>query len=97
LLWLGPEGCAAVLVGLALVVVALAAAWFVVAVVLPAVFSLVYWLLLRALTRVARDNRGCAGRLAPSVAWGALWSAVYIAPLALDMWGVHALLWLKGG
>ncbi len=34
----------------------------------------------------------CKGRIGRSLAWGWLWSAIYVAPLALVTWGVHAAL-----
>lgn len=86
------EGCiGALVVGLA-VVVALGAAWVLVEIAIPVVFLLVYALIMRAIARVARDRHDCKGRLGRSLAWGALWSAIYVAPLALATWGVHAAL-----
>ncbi|HEU4536566.1 MAG TPA: hypothetical protein VFS00_20720 [Polyangiaceae bacterium] len=83
------EGCLVVL-GVAVVLAALAGASFLVAeVVLPMVFMGCYWLLHRAIGRVANDRHGCEGNLARASLWGALWATLYVAPLALAVWGLH--------
>lgn len=77
---------------------ALVVAWFLVEALLPLVFLVVYYLLRRALTRAAADTHDCHRRPARSLLWGAIWSAIYVAPLGLLVWGVHAVLrWKHGG
>lgn len=77
------EGC---LVG-AVIAVALAAAfglaWLLVELALPLVFLLMYGLFMRAIGRVANDRHGCEGDLPRALGWGALWSTVYVLPVAL--------------
>jgi hypothetical protein len=57
----------------------------------------VYYLLLKALSRVANDRHECKGHLGRALGWGAFWSALYTLPLALAVWGVHAILRARGG
>jgi hypothetical protein len=76
------EGCLFVLaIGAALLLLG-GAAWVLVELAVPLVFMLAYTLLHRALRQVAHDRHGCEGRLAPSIGWGALWSGIYVAPIA---------------
>jgi hypothetical protein len=77
-----------VVVGLALVV-AFGAAWLMVEIAMPLVFFLMYSLLMRAIRRAARDQRGCEGDLAKSLAWGMLWATIYVVPIAALTWGAH--------
>jgi hypothetical protein len=77
------EGClAAIAIALALAVL-VGAAWVLVEIAVPVVFLLAYTLIVRALRRVAHDRHGCEGRLGASIGWGAMWSAVYVAPIAV--------------
>jgi hypothetical protein len=77
---------------------AFAVAWLLVEALLPLVFVAVYYLLRRALARAAADPRDCRRRPARSLFWGAVWSAIYVVPLGLLVWGVHAVLrWKHGG
>jgi lysylphosphatidylglycerol synthetase-like protein (DUF2156 family) len=77
-----------VVVGLALVV-AFGAAWLVVEIAMPLVFFLMYSLLMRAIRRAARDQRGCEGELSRSLGWGVIWATIYVVPIALLTWGAH--------
>mgnify|MGYP007037395642 FL=1 len=70
---------------------ALGAAWVLVELALPLVFFLMYWLFMRAIGRVANDRHGCEGSLARSLGWGLGWATVYVAPIALVTWALHAL------
>lgn len=90
------DGCGDSLFGgidvLLIGVVAMLAAWFVAELVLPVVFFAFYYLVVRAIGRVAHDHRGCRGRLAASLAWGALWASLYVSPVALVTWSAHAII-----
>jgi hypothetical protein len=83
------EGCAGVFIGAVLVVAAVVATWFVIELALPAVFFLLYWVVIRAIARVANDRHRCERNLGRSIAWGGLWAAVYTLPLGLVVWAVH--------
>ncbi|HVK73712.1 MAG TPA: hypothetical protein VM734_10340 [Kofleriaceae bacterium] len=73
------------------VVIALALGWAVVELLAPALLVCTYALVVGALRRVANDRHACEGRLARSIAWGAVWATIYTAPLAAV---VAALRWL---
>lgn len=68
------------------------AAWVVVEIALPVVVFVAYTLLLSAMKHVAHDRHGCEGSLARSVGWGALWAALFVAPLGLVVAAVHVAL-----
>ena len=94
----GCDGCSGdgegLLVMFALAVVlglALGAAWVLVELALPLVFSLMYWLFMRAIGRVANDRHGCEGSLARALGWGLGWATLYVLPVALATWALHAL------
>ena len=83
------EGCLFV-IGLAIVLGLLAGASFMVAeVVLPLVFAMSYWVMNRAIARVANDRHDCAGDAGRSLRWGLTWSTVYVGPLAVLAWALH--------
>jgi hypothetical protein len=86
------EGCVGLLIGLALAAVAVAAAWLLVELIFPLVFFVLYWLVLKAVARVANDAHGCEGSLGRSLGWGAIWATVYSAPFALIVYVVHRIL-----
>lgn len=90
------EGCGGVLVGVILVGVALAAAWLLVELAFPALFFLLYWLVIKAIARVANDRHDCAGHLARAARWGIVWSTVYAFPFAVVGWAVHLLVAAHG-
>jgi hypothetical protein len=90
------EGCGGVLIGILIAGLALVAAWLVVELVLPVVFFLVYWLVLKAIARVVNDRHECAGDWMRATGWGAVWATTYTLPLALVVWTVHALLRARG-
>ncbi len=79
---------------LVVLTVALAAifgvAWIVAELALPILLFVSYAVLHRAITRVAHDRHACEGRLAKSIGWGGLWSAIYLAPLVVVVLLVHA-------
>jgi hypothetical protein len=83
----GPEGCAVV------VVLALAgvAAWLLVEAIIPVLFFVTYYLLVKAVANVANDRHGCEGKPGRALAWGLGWATVYVAPLVLVTWGIHAV------
>jgi hypothetical protein len=83
------EGCTGAIIGVLLAAAALAAAWLLVELVAPLFFFLCYWIVVRAIGRVTRNNRGCAGNVWRSLAWGAAWSSLYILPLAAAVVAAH--------
>ncbi len=78
-----PEGCAVAILFLIALAVALLFAWVLVELVLPVVIAAAYWLMIRALTRVANDRHDCEGHLGRALGWASLWALVYTAPLAV--------------
>lgn len=104
--WLDPSGCAdpggcsdvegcgaIVVIGLALAV-GVGATWLVAEFAVPVFFAASYLLLTRALARVANDRHDCTGNLGRALGWGVLWATVYVLPLAVAVWGIHAV-WKK--
>ena len=85
-------GCSEGLVVLVVILVALAAAWLVVELVIPALFFAVYYLLTRSIGTAAVSNRNCEGHLPRSLGWGAWIATRSVLPLALVVVVVHALL-----
>jgi hypothetical protein len=83
------EGCVALLVVLVALAALVGASFLIAEIVLPMVFMGCYWLLHRAIGRVANDRHGCEGSLARASLWGAIWATLYVAPLALVVWGLH--------
>lgn len=69
--------------------IAFGAAWILVEIAMPLVFFLVYWVLMKAIHRAARDHHDCEGKLGRSLLWGAVWATVYVAPLAVLTFVVH--------
>ena len=84
------EGALVAIVVVVALVVALGAAWLMVEIAMPLVFFLMYTLLMRAIRRAASDRRGCEGDFVKSLGSGALWATIYVLPLALLTWAVHA-------
>jgi hypothetical protein len=85
------EGCGGALAVIAVIAVALGAAWIFVELVMPVVFFLTYWLFMRGIGRVANDRRGCEGDFLKSLGWGALWATVYVLPLGGITWALHVI------
>lgn len=77
-------GCsvAAPILPLSVLVLAFAAAWLVVEVVLPVLFFLTYFSVRAGLSAVANDDHDCAGHVPRALAWGFIWSTVFAFPLA---------------
>jgi hypothetical protein len=44
---------------------------------------------MRAIGRVSNDRHGCEGNALRAVGWGALWAAIYVAPLAIVVGAVY--------
>jgi hypothetical protein len=84
------EGCLIGLLFALLAALLFGAAWLLVEIAAPLLFLLVYLLVTRALTRVARDRHDCRGAPARALAWGALWATIYLLPLAALAYGIHA-------
>jgi hypothetical protein len=85
------EGCVAAVIAIVFVAVAFVGAWLFVELLAPFIFFLMYWLFMKAIARAARDNRGCQGSLGKAMGWGALWATIYVAPIALATWALHAV------
>ena len=85
------EGCIAAIVVVVALGAALGIAWVFVELAMPLAFFLLYAVLMRAIRRAASDRRGCAGDLAKSLGWGALWATIYVLPIAALTWVVHAV------
>jgi hypothetical protein len=92
----GFDGCGGMLVGIVLAAVAFAAAWFVVELVFPAIFFLLYWLVVKAIARVANDHHDCEGSPFRAIEWGMLWATAYTLPIGAVVWCVHLILRAKG-
>ena len=85
------EGFAGLLVGVMLAALAFVATFILVELAFPALFFLLYWLVVKAIGRIANDRHGCERNLARSVGWGALWAILYTLPLAGVVYGAHFL------
>lgn len=83
------EGCLLGLIVIAALVTLLGASFLIAEIVLPMMFMGCYWLLNRAIGRVANDRHGCQGKLGRATLWGALWATLYVTPLAFAVWGLH--------
>jgi hypothetical protein len=90
------EGCLYILGAALLIGVAVVTAWLLVELVVPALFTLAYMLLVRAMARVTNDRHGCQGEPLRAVAYGALWATAYVVPLGLVVLVVHAI-WRSRG
>jgi len=77
-----PEGCVVAILFLVALAIAMLVAWVVVEFVVPVVIAAAYWLIVRALTRVANDHHDCEAHFGRSLGWAALWALIYTAPLA---------------
>jgi len=86
------DGCGEALLIVLVLAVAAVLAWALVEIVLPLLFFGIYYFVVKAIGRVARDTHGCAGNLGRSALWGALWSTLYLVPIAGLVWGAHALM-----
>lgn len=89
---LGLDGCAITLVAAFAVLVA----WLLVEAVLPALFFVVYLLIVKALTHAVNYRHRAQGKLGRSLLLGAAWSTAYVAPLALLALALH-LVWAAHG
>lgn len=93
-----PSGCddfLPLLMTCLLVLVALIApgliAWLLVEVALPVAFLGFYTTLVAALRRATHDRHDCRDDAPTAILWGAIWSTLYIAPLSLLLFVMHAL------
>ncbi len=84
------EGLVLVIAVVAVLGLAIGAAWFFVEIALPLAAFLMYALLMRAVRFASRDRQGCEGNLARSVARGAAFATLYLLPLVLLTWAIHA-------
>lgn len=85
------EGCAYVIGAILIAGAAVLLAWLLVELVVPAVFTLAYMLLIRALRRATTDTHGCKGEPLRALGYGALWSSLYVLPIAAVVLLVHAI------
>lgn len=83
------EGCVILIGALLLAGAAVLTAWLLVELVIPALFTLAYLLLIRALKVATNDDVGCAGDLARSVRRGALFATLFVGPLLVLVALVH--------
>lgn len=83
------EGCLVLLGAILLAGGAVLTAWLLVELLIPALFTLAYLLLIRALKRATNDESGCAGDLPRSLGRGALFASIYVGPLLLLAALVH--------
>lgn len=77
------EGVIAIIALVLAAIVLAGATWVLVEIALPVVVFVVYSLVLAALRHVAHDRHGCEGDVVKSIGWGAMWSALFIAPLGI--------------
>ncbi len=90
------EGCGQIVVVAVALVLAVAAFWLLIELVLPLLLVAAFTPLRALLARVAHDDHGCEGRLGRAVGYGALWATVYVAPLAGAVWIGHVLRAARG-
>jgi hypothetical protein len=68
---------------LVLVLGAFAASFVFIELLLPAVFLVLYYSVFAGVGRVVNDRHGCEGRPLRALLWGAFWTTVYLAPVAV--------------
>jgi hypothetical protein len=85
------EGCVLAIGAVILAGAAILTAWLLVELVIPALFSLAYLLLIRALKVATSDATGCAGDLSRSIRRGSLYASVFMGPLFVLAWIVHVV------
>lgn len=86
------SGCGLDFVSMGVVTILLVAfglAWLLAELVLPVLFFLAYLAVRSPLAAVANDDHDCQGNLTRSLAWGFLWSSVYVLPLLGTLAVVH--------
>jgi hypothetical protein len=92
----GGLGCLGVILASAVVIAAVAAIvvllYFTIGYVIPLVALALYTIVRAMLNHVAARGHVTQGNLALSIARGAVWAAVYTAPLALAIWLLHLAL-----
>ncbi len=78
-------GCLPVesLVLLVLVLGAFAASFVFIDLLLPALFLVIYYSVFAGVGRVVNDRHGCKGRPLRALLWGAFWTTLYVAPVAI--------------
>jgi len=67
------------------------AAWIVIELAAPLMLFFVYRLLMRSLEHVARDPHACEGDVVRASLWGCFWATLYVVPLGIGTWILHAL------
>jgi hypothetical protein len=92
----GGLGCLGVIAASAVVIGAVAAVvvllYFTIGYVIPLVALALYTIVRAMLNRVAARGHVTQGNLALSIARGAVWAAVFTAPLAIAIWLLHLAL-----
>jgi hypothetical protein len=83
------EGCLVVLGALLLAGGAILTAWLLVELVIPALFTLTYLLLIRALKVATNDSTGCQGNVSASATRGVLYATLFMGPLLALAAAVH--------
>lgn len=84
-----PEGCLGALAVAVVMLLSFVAAWLFVELVFPLIFFAAYWLVMKAIARVANDRHGCEHDLPKALLWGALWTVTYLGPIAAVVALVH--------
>jgi hypothetical protein len=83
------EGCLILIGAVLLAGAAILTAWLLVELVIPALFTLAYLLLIRALKLATNDESGCAGDVSRSLRRGAMFATIYVGPLLVLAALVH--------
>lgn len=87
----GGDGCAEGILILLVLAVAAVAAWLLVEIVVPIAVFAVYYFVVKAIGRVARDRHDCTGHAGRALAWGFFWASVYVVPLVTLVGLIHVL------
>jgi hypothetical protein len=87
-----PEGCLVIVVAGSAAI----AAWVLVELLVPILLFAVYYLLVKAIARIANDRHGCEDKPVRALVWGTAWATLYIAPLVVLTWIVQSVLSSRG-
>ena len=87
---------APVLLLLMAVIVVLIPLWVMVEVVVPVFIYMIYVTIRQQLSIVAKLVPRCEGRPLLAGYFGVLWATIYTSPVALAVWGLHAVAVTRG-
>jgi hypothetical protein len=85
------EGCGQAVLIIAGVVLIFFGLSLLVELLIPGLAFLMYVLVRGMLARAVAGRDDCQGNLLRSAIWGTFWATLYTLPLALAVWGIHAL------